>query len=57
MNNDFAGVQRLDESILDKSIQHEQIVLPNEFPRKPPKSTGKPYPPTRGFKKKEIDTQ
>lgn len=50
MNVDFVGVMRPDEV-----IQHEKIVLPNEFSRKPPKPTGKPYPPTRGFKIKRID--
>jgi len=52
MNVDFAGVMKLDEV-----IPHERIVLPNEFPRKPPKPTGKPYPPTRGFKTKKIDNK
>ncbi len=51
MNNDFAGVQRMDEE-----IKHEQIIPIEPFPSKPPTHVYSPYPPTRGFKSKKEET-
>ncbi len=52
MNIDFVGVQRMDDE-----INHEPIIPTEPFPYKPSIRVHRPYPPTRGFKRKKDDSK